>query len=378
MKIYLNDNVYDKALERIRWLFSEFETVIVNFSGGKDSTTVLGLTLQVAEELGRLPIPVVFIDQELEYQNTVDYVERTMKDDRIIPYWIQVPVKMTNNAAQSAWITIWEPGGEWMRDKHPVAFHDNIFGAERFYDLFGCVADYISDGKPHVKIAGVRAEESPARLKGLTSYVTYGGETWGKKENERKGQFTMYPVYDWSYTDVWHYIESHGLDYNKIYDHMYRYGVANNQMRVSSLHHETSLPALFRLQEIEPDTWAKVVNRLEGATAVQQLDREFLAASKLPPMFRDWEEYRDHLLENLIADVERKAHYRKMFAQWCARYEDIVQPELIKAQIKTILTDDIDGQKLTVFAASHGMYSKNRGSKGGSEDGRKYHARMSK
>ena len=41
MKIYQDTNVYEKALERIRWLFDEFDTVATNISGGKDSTVVL-------------------------------------------------------------------------------------------------------------------------------------------------------------------------------------------------------------------------------------------------------------------------------------------------------------------------------------------------
>ena len=38
MKFYLDENVYDAAIERIEYLFDEFDEVIVSFSGGKDST----------------------------------------------------------------------------------------------------------------------------------------------------------------------------------------------------------------------------------------------------------------------------------------------------------------------------------------------------
>ena len=64
MKIYNNQNVLDAALNRIRFLFDEFPNVIVGFSGGKDSTATLNLCLQVAEEKKRLPLKVLFIDQE--------------------------------------------------------------------------------------------------------------------------------------------------------------------------------------------------------------------------------------------------------------------------------------------------------------------------
>jgi len=41
MAIYGTKTVYDAALERIDYLFDEFENVIVTFSGGKDSTLAL-------------------------------------------------------------------------------------------------------------------------------------------------------------------------------------------------------------------------------------------------------------------------------------------------------------------------------------------------
>ena len=40
MKIFLKENVWDKAIERIEYIFDEFQEVIVSFSGGKDSTAI--------------------------------------------------------------------------------------------------------------------------------------------------------------------------------------------------------------------------------------------------------------------------------------------------------------------------------------------------
>lgn len=54
MKYYSKENVYDAALSRIRYLFDEFDNVVVGFSGGKDSTICLQLSLIVAEELLKL------------------------------------------------------------------------------------------------------------------------------------------------------------------------------------------------------------------------------------------------------------------------------------------------------------------------------------
>jgi predicted phosphoadenosine phosphosulfate sulfurtransferase len=63
MKIYLEQNVYDAALERTRFLFDEFENIMVCISGGKDSTIVYNLCKIIAKEKNRLPLKVLFVDQ---------------------------------------------------------------------------------------------------------------------------------------------------------------------------------------------------------------------------------------------------------------------------------------------------------------------------
>ncbi|MDD5220711.1 MAG: phosphoadenosine phosphosulfate reductase family protein [Candidatus Bipolaricaulis sp.] len=78
MKYYLNKNVYESAIERINWLFDEFENIIVNVSGGKDSTVVYNLSLNIARERNRLPLNVLFIDQEAEWDATIEQIRKIM------------------------------------------------------------------------------------------------------------------------------------------------------------------------------------------------------------------------------------------------------------------------------------------------------------
>lgn len=367
MKTYLKQNVYEAALDRIRYLFDEFPNIVVNFSGGKDSTVILHLALQVAEEKGRLPLPVLWIDQEAEWEATVTYVADVMSDPRVKPYWLQIPMRIANSASSAEgqdWIWCWEPGREWIHEKHPLSIKENVFGTDRFAELFTAFLKHEFGTQKVAQLGGVRAEESPSRLRGLTTYSTYKWITWGKKDNPKNDQYSFYPIYDWSYTDVWKAIHDNGWRYNAIYDYMYRYGVPVAAMRVSSVVHETSLPNLFHMQETEPVTWEKITRRLHGINTVGQMQKDFTAPKELPYMFRDWKEYRDHLVDNLVPEEWKREKFRELFDKTCARYVDEILPKLWREQVKAVMVDDYHGTKMTVFAAAHAEFSKNRGKRG--------------
>lgn len=373
MKIFLKQSVYDAALDRIRWLFDEFPNLVVSYSGGKDSTVTLNLCLKVAEEKGRLPLPVMFLDQEAEWQLVIDHVREVMYDPRVKPYWLQVPFKITNATSGTAdWLYAWEEGkeNEWIHEKDPIAITENVFGTDRFAEIFGGFLNWLYPDQQACMVAGVRCSESPARMKGLTSFATYKWATWGKKRNEKKKQFDFYPIYDWDDSDVWKAIHDNKWPYCEIYDRMYQHGVPVRLMRVSNLHHETAVRVLFYVQEIERETWNKLANRLQGVNSVKHLRDDFITPQELPPMFKDWREYRDFLLEKLIEDERKREIMRKQFANQDNLYDHPkALADLVKMQIGAILVNDYENTKFSTFAASHARYAKNAGKNGGLKGG---------
>ena len=50
MKIYKKNNVFQETLERLRFLYDEFEEIICCHSGGKDSTVIYEICKIVAKE----------------------------------------------------------------------------------------------------------------------------------------------------------------------------------------------------------------------------------------------------------------------------------------------------------------------------------------
>jgi len=337
LRYYLEKNVLEAALERIRWLYDEFEEVVVSSSGGKDSTVCFNLALQVAREKNRLPVNLLFIDQEAEWQATIDYQRSLFYRDDVKPYWMQIHMEMFNSSNfQEGFRELWKPGEKWMREKESIAIKENVYGTKRFYDLFDKIIQKEFAGKSACNIGGVRCEESPSRRAALTQYAMYNGETWGKIISTKEQKYIFYPIYDWSYRDVWAYIARNNLMYNKIYDIQYSKGVPLQNMRVSNLHHETAINSLIYASEVEPETWNKIQETVVGANSVKQLPETIHCPEELPYMFKNWREYRDYLLEKLIEDK-----FKSKFKSMDAVYEQYEHSENIyKKQTESILTND--------------------------------------
>jgi len=347
MKIYKNISVFDESMNRIRNIFNEFKNVVVCVSGGKDSTVIFNLSLIIAKELNRLPLKVMFIDQEAEWEATIEQIKKIMYNPNVKPYWYQMPIWLFNATSQSEhWLYCWEENKEWMRKKELIAIKENIYNEVRYAKLYIKIPEIEYNNEPMCYLAGVRAEESPTRFMGLTQGITYKEITWGKILNKNKNHYTFYPIYDWSYTDIWKAIFTNKWDYNEIYNKYYMDGVPFKAMRISNLHHEKAVHALFVLQKYENNTYEKLVERLKGIDMAGKFGEEQYYINDLPFMFRGWKEYRDYLRDNLIAE-EFKNIFKKKFDKLDNEIEYLIDKnEVYKAEVQSILTNDWEFVKL--------------------------------
>lgn len=332
-KVLSNQTVLEAGLDRIRMVFDRFTDPIVSFSGGKDSTVCLNLAAMVAKERGRPHLNVAFLDQEAEWASVIDYMRRVRERPDVRLHWFQFPFLISNNAnSKEPFLRVWDPAGGWMREKEDGTITDPALGAYKldghngkypkksFHQLFPRMLRHIAGDGPACFIAGMRAEESPVRMMALTYQAKFRGITWAKRLEPKRESFTFYPIYDWTYRDVWKAIHDHGWDYCRVYDLMYQKGVPVRRMRVSNLNHETALDSLRYLQEVEPKTWEALCKRLPGIAAAGGLAARFFPTT-LPPMFETWRDYRDHLLATLI-QPDMQILFVQEFARLDREYRD--------------------------------------------------------
>jgi predicted phosphoadenosine phosphosulfate sulfurtransferase len=139
---------------------------------------------------------------------------------------------------------------------------------------------------------------------------------------------------------------------------MYKHGVKLNDMRISNVHHETAIQSLLLVQEIEPDTWEKICNRIDGANTIKHIKfNSFRCPSELPYMFDSWKEYALHLAKNIIQDnSNRELLYSKIKSKEDFYSGRLIVDDFWKTIVKTVLSSDWDFTKLVNWETAQPVF----------------------
>jgi predicted phosphoadenosine phosphosulfate sulfurtransferase len=321
MKKYLDINVYDATVQRMDFVFENFEKVYVSFSGGKDSGVMVQMALEAAKRHNKLPLPVLFIDLEAQYKNTIDYVSEIMTMPDIEPYWICLPLHLRNAVSQfqphwlcwdskkkDAWVR--QMPGKCINDLNYFPFFREGMEFEEFVPEFG---NWIANGNRTACFVGIRSDESLNRFRTIASdsKETFSGQQWTTKIDENL--YNAYPIYDWRTEDIWIANGKFGYKYNKIYDLMNMAGLTIHQMRICQPYGDDQRKGLYLFKMLEPETWANVVNRVEGANygnRYSENDKTTLGNYKVNlPKGHTYETYAKFLLDTMPPYL--REHYQK-------------------------------------------------------------------
>ena len=330
-KIGLNKNVLDASIERIEYTFENFERVYLSFSAGKDSTIMLHLVADVAKRLNR-KFGVLLVDLEGQYELTIEHALKCaeMYKDLIDLHWVCLPINLRNAVSvyQPFW-KCWDPEAKeaWIRNPPKQAktniedypFFTDGMEFEEFVPEFG---EWYSQGKSCACMVGIRSDESLNRFRTIATdrKVKYDNKQWTTKVTDNC--FNVYPIYDWRTSDIWLYHSRNPeTPYNKLYDLMHKAGVPLGNMRICQPYGDDQRRGLWLFHLIEPQTWSRVVARVNGANGgalyVQEWGNVTGYNKITKPVGHTWKSFAELLIKSM-PDVTQEHFENKiiLFQQW--------------------------------------------------------------
>jgi len=330
-KTYLNQNVFDASVERLEYTFNNFEKIYVSFSAGKDSTVMLHLVMNEAVKRNR-KVGVLIVDLEGQYKLTIDHMNECIETykNNIDLYWVCLPIHLRN--AVSVFKPFWkcwdkEVEKDWIRqlpkqsisDVNYFPFFRDGMEFEEFVPEFG---EWYSEGKTCACLVGIRADESLNRFRTIasTSKITFKNKQWTTKVTDNV--FNVYPIYDWKTEDIWIYhAKNKDKRHNQLYDLMQKSGLSIHLQRICQPYGDDQRRGLYLFHLIEPETWAKVVARVEGANSgalyVQDTGNINGYGKITKPMHHTWKSFSELILKTL-PEVTAEHYKNKVytFIKW--------------------------------------------------------------
>lgn len=148
-------------------------------------------------------------------------------------------------------------------------------------------------------------------------------------------------MYDWLTEDIWTANARFGFDYNKLYDLYYMAGLKINEMRVASAFIDEGVSSLNLHRAIEPNKWARLVGRVNGANfgAIYGGTKAMGYKNISLPKGHTWKSYCDFLLSTL-PEKTRLMYQRKFkstFNVWIEKGATVLKsaiPDIEKAGYK--------------------------------------------
>jgi len=330
-KRYLTSNVLDEAKQRISYTFDNFSKVYVSFSAGKDSTVMLHLVAEEARKRNRR-FGLLLIDLEGQYKTTIDHALNcfTQYEDITDQYWVSLPIDLRNAVSvyEPKW-RCWDADKKdvWIRTPPKIAITDNNYfdffepgmEFEEFVPLFG---EWYSQGESTACLVGIRSDESLNRWRTIASKskTTFKGKQWTSLITENT--HNVYPIYDWRTEDIWTWHSRNPeAPHNRLYDLMAKAGLKISQMRICQPYGDDQRRGLWLFHLIEPETWAKVVARVNGANGGALYMQEWGNINGYrkitKPVGHTWKSFAELLVGSMPPAME--LHYKDkimLFERW--------------------------------------------------------------
>lgn len=334
LKVYSEQDVYSAAIERFETIFRLFDKVYFSCSFGKDSSVMVHLALDVAKRMGKLPLSLLYIDLEGQYQSTIRHAEELFSRNDIVGHWVCLPLTLRN--AVSAYQPFWQcwdlkEMDRWIRPlpNSPYVVSDHDFfpffrAGMEFEEFVPAYAEWFSNGALTACGVGIRTDESLNRFRTIASQAKQRFDDFPWTTEMVHNVYNFYPLYDWRTEDIWTAVGKNNWPYNKIYDLMYMAGMSIHTSRICQPYGDDQRRGLDLFHRCEPETWYRVVNRVSGANFGSMYAKSALLGYRkmIKPEDHTWKSFAEFILSTLPR-YEREWYmvkFRRFFWWWDKHY----------------------------------------------------------
>jgi len=311
-RLFLDTPVVSAARERIRHVYDIFDTVCVQFSGGKDSSAVLLLAKELHDERNLGPVKVIFRDEEMVSPAVVRYLEWVKDLDWVDMEWYALPY------GQEVWVLgrreyvlLWskqrQEEGRLVRKMPEWAITAQHFGLDNSKVMPQPVDYYTMQGKNGrvAFLTGIRANESMIRYRSVVQKLHENYINRPYRLSKAIPLRLVKPIYDWTTDDVFKYVsEDNDFPYCEYYDYA---AISGANTRVGIPLHSVAARRLNDVVTTEPEFYDDLYTAFPQIDAQRRLWGDFDIESLISSYSIDrWDGVRRCINDNMLSPGKHK------------------------------------------------------------------------
>lgn len=319
---FIDTDVLTEARKRLDHVLETFDSLVVAWSGGKDSTVCLLLVRDVYERHGLLErgvkVRALFRDEEVIPDEVINYLlerEQAWSEWLDLTWWA-VPLENSKSilGAVSTYAAFDPERSPWVRQP-PAHARREVPGypAGHVFNQYDA-DDALTQGLPGkvALITGIRADESLVRYRSVVNKLS---ENYITKTPASKRVMNVKPIFDWRENDVLRYFYDTGEPYCPLYDRQLWTGhplrvatpiTSEGSKKISHVARQT--PDFYdRLLAAFPEVHAqeKVGNEVSGDAIMARFGHSYAGVAAWCREYLDPTQRRKALAE--LASIERRS-----------------------------------------------------------------------